>query len=196
MDFNFNEFMNSLAGYFSEIFEGIYIKVLLAILVFFIGLIIGRIVTKVLHKFLHDVGLNGVLKRVVGKEYDIEKRLSLVAEYSVYLLTAIIVLNQLGVTKVIVYILFSAAVVVIIISSLLTMKDFLPNAIAGLHIYRKKIIKKGNMIDINGIKGRVIGISLVETKIKTKEGNIVYAPNLVITKAHIKKDKKKKKKKN
>ena len=47
------------------------------------------------------------------------------------------------------------------------------------------IIKKGDKIKVDNLVGKVKKISLIETEIETKSGDIIYIPNSTLTKKEI-----------
>ena len=47
-------------------------------------------------------------------------------------------------------------------------------------IKKKKSLKVGEFINILNSKGNIIKITLLETQIKTKEGDIIHIPNVLI----------------
>ena len=57
--------------------------------------------------------------------------------------------------------------------------------ISGLTIKQKGIIHEGDFIQVKNIKGLVETIDLIETKIKTKEGDLIFIPNAILTKHEI-----------
>ena len=95
------------------------------------------------------------------------------------------VLQQLGLATTVLNMIAGAVIIVIILSTLLGIKDFIPNMIAGIMIQRKQELKKGEIIKIKGMQGKIIGITLIETKIETKTGDIIFIPNAVLTKTEI-----------
>ena len=56
-------------------------------------------------------------------------------------------------------------------------------------IQKKDFIKEGDYIKIDEKEGEVINTNLIEVIIKTKEGEIVYVPNSILTKKVITKTK-------
>ena len=75
---------------------------------------------------------------------------------------------------------------------MLSIKDFMPNMFAGFFIHQKRFIKEGDIIKVDNIKGKIVHVNLVETTIETKQGDIIYIPNSLLTKKTIVKVKKKK----
>ena len=68
-------------------------------------------------------------------------------------------------------------ILLIIVFAFISLKDFLPNAIAGFLIHKKKLLAGGDSIEIQGISGKVEDVGWVETKIINQNKDIVYIPN-------------------
>ncbi len=69
-----------------------------------------------------------------------------------------------------------------IIFIILTLKDLIPNITAGILLHHRKIINKNDNITVKDISGKIIDITLTETKLETKNKDIVIIPNLVLIK--------------
>jgi small-conductance mechanosensitive channel len=81
--------------------------------------------------------------------------------------------------------LSAAFLILIILSILLAIKDFIPNIISGFLIYKKNLIQQGDKIKIEGLSGKVRKINLVETEVKTSSGDIIHIPNSTLTKKEL-----------
>jgi small conductance mechanosensitive channel len=75
--------------------------------------------------------------------------------------------------------------ILIILSTFLGIKDFIPNAVAGFFIQHKKELKVGQKIKIKGMQGTITEITLLETKIETKTGDVIFIPNSVLSKTEV-----------
>jgi small-conductance mechanosensitive channel len=159
-------------------------NVIAAVVILLIGFIIGKLAGRFIQKALHEAELDKILKKA-GAKVTFEKALSQITEYFIYFITIIFALNQLGITTVVLYIIALAAMVILVISAFLGLKDFIPNFIAGLVIYRRDLIKEGKKVSINGVSGKVHKLSLLDTIIKTPKGDIIHIPNSVVVKSKI-----------
>lgn len=178
-----NSTISSISGPLGT-FNTLYTKIIAAMLILLIGFIIGRLIGKTLLKIFSNLEINSMLKSL-GMKIDAEKKISSLTEYFIYFVTVIIFLNNLGVTTTIIYILAGAVAIVFIIYSILAMKDFIPNMFAGFYINKHRMIRKGSFVRIGSVEGRVVDINLIETKIRTKEKDIVYIPNSTLTKTGV-----------
>ena len=168
----------------SEYFGPAVNNVITAIIILLIGFIIAKLVGRLAQRVLHEAEFDALLKKA-GARVSFELALSQIAEYFVYFITIIFALNQLGITTFVLYILAFAAVAVLIVSVFLGMKDFVPNFIAGWYIYRKGLVKEGKYVKINGVSRKVVKLSLIDTRIKARNGDLIYMPNSVIIRSKI-----------
>ncbi len=161
-----------------------FYKIIVAVVILLVGLTIGLLVKRILNKILHEIELDKIVKRL-GKSYSLEKRISDLAAYLIYFITLVIFLNQLGIASIVLYILVGAVLLLLGATFLLGIKDFIPNLVAGLMIYKKGYWKKGKKIKIDEIEGKIEKIGLVEMEIKTKKGDKIYLPNSLLIKSKV-----------
>src|SRR3989344_3758317 len=74
-------------------------------------------------------------------------------------------------------IIFILIGIAIIVFTILAFKDWVPNIIAGLYIYKNNKVKIGDIIKVKGVKGKIIEMNLVETKIETNNNELIFIPN-------------------
>jgi len=165
-------------------------RLVAAIAILLIGVLFARFLSRLMYKILNEIKLNVILKDEFGIKLPLEEFFSRTVEYIIYFVTIIMALNQLGLTTTILYILLVVILIIIIILIVLAFKDFMPNLTAGFYINKTKNIKKGDNIEIDTVKGKILDIDLIETKIKTKEGDIVLVPNSFLLKGELRKLKK------
>ena len=161
----------------NESLSSILTRWIAAFLILLIGLIIGKLVGRFTKKLLNRLKLNQIIEKSTGASYSIEEILSLSIEYFIYFIAVIFALDQLSISTTILNIISGALVVFILISILLAIKDVFPNVVAGIYILNKFKLKPGEKIAINGVKGKIKEISLMEIQIATKDKEIAYIPN-------------------
>jgi len=166
-------------------FQVIINKVILAFIILIIGLIVGRLAGKFIEKILKELEVSKVLKKATKRDFVFEERVGNLVKYLVYFFGIVIALNQLGLTSTLLTLLAGAVLLIIILAFLLAVKDYIPNLIAGFRIYKNQMYKKGDTIEIDGVKGEVMDIKLIETKIK-KGSDMIYIPNSTILKGNLK----------
>ncbi len=180
-----NDKIAVLIAYASKILEPVINNVLVALIILLIGLILGRIAGRLIQKFFQELSLNSLFKKTTGINTSIEDIIGYGVRYTVYLLFIVIALNQLGLTSPVLIMLSGAVLITVVILIFLGIKDFIPNFISGLALHRRGFILEGDTIKVRGMEGKVIGITLLETRIKTKKGDIIAVPNLILTRNEV-----------
>ena len=107
---------------------------------------------------------------------------SSLAKYLIYFIAVIFALDQIGLTTTVLNIILGVFLLIIVVFIILAFKDFIPNLISGLFIHQKRGLKDGDKINMDGINGIIEHISIIETRIKTKNGDIIFVPNSMLTK--------------
>lgn len=177
-------------GYLKEGYSSIINRIAVALLIILIGFIIGRLLGKVVQRVLHELEINRIMKKAAKLSFSLEKAIANFVKYFIYFIAIIMALNQIGIATTILYMLAGAIIIIVILSVFLGVKDFIPNFFAGMVIHRKKFINVGDTIRVKGLTGKVIHINLVETRIQTENGDIIYVPNSNLTNEEVIKVKK------
>ncbi len=170
--------------------SGVITDIIISLIILFVGMILGRIVGRFTQKGLHELELNKLLK-AARISINLEDLISKFLTYFIYFVAIIMALKNLGIATDILNIFAIAVMVIIVISIFLGIKDFIPNALSGITIYRKEFLKKGDTIKVKGLQGTITEITLVETKIETKGKDIISIPNSTLTKNEVTKVRKK-----
>ncbi|MFH1063709.1 MAG: mechanosensitive ion channel domain-containing protein [Candidatus Woesearchaeota archaeon] len=165
--------------------SGIFYKFLVSIVLLLIGFIIGKILGRLIFKFLHSFEVDETFSKLTGTSLKIEVIAESFTTYFVYFVTIVIVLQQLGLASTILNMIAAGVLILIILSTFLGIKDFVPNAISGFILQNKKKFKIGQLIKVKGMQGKIIEITLLETKIETKSGDIIFIPNSVLSKTEV-----------
>ena len=149
------------------------------------GFILGKLVEKFLYKVLKEVELNKTLKDA-GLKINADKILSTVASYLVYVMGFLASLEQLGLANTVITIVSMLIILVFLVSFYLAVRDFIPNFSAGFYLFSKESLKEGDNVEIDNIKGELIGFDLLQVRVKTKSGDIIHIPNSTAVKSKIK----------
>ncbi|MFH1848869.1 MAG: mechanosensitive ion channel domain-containing protein [archaeon] len=169
----------------SGILEPFFTRIMVAIVIILIGFIIARLLGKTVQRILHELEVNAVVKRAVGIRISLEEIIGSFVRYFAYFMTLVMALDQLGLKTYVLNIISAAIIIIIVISVLLSIKDLIPNVISGLILHRKGFIKEGDRIRLDDVEGKIVHINLVETKIRTKEKDIISLPNSMLTKGKL-----------
>ncbi|MGM5483939.1 MAG: mechanosensitive ion channel domain-containing protein [Nanobdellota archaeon] len=170
--------------------NSVVINITLGIIIFISSLILGKVVEKVLSTVLKKSRLEKVIEKSTSIKINIDKIISSLVAYLIYFFGVIMALTQIGIATTILNLLSGMILILVIIVIFLAFKDFIPNAAAGLLIHSKGFINEGDKIKIHDIEGKIIYLNLVETRVKTRKGDIIYIPNSRLTRYEVVKRKK------
>ncbi|MBN1544798.1 mechanosensitive ion channel family protein [Candidatus Woesearchaeota archaeon] len=165
--------------------SGVFYKFIVSIVILLIGFIIGKILGRLIFKFLHSFEVNETFSKLTGTTLKIEEIAETFTTYFIYFITIVIVLQQIGLASTILHMIAAGIIILIILSAFLGIKDFIPNAIAGFFMQSHKKFKMGQKIKVKGMQGKITDITLLETKIETKNGDIIFIPNSVLNKTEV-----------
>lgn len=160
------------------------IKAVTALLIIIVCLVMGLLAKKLIKKILHELEIDKILQDE-GVKLPVEDFVATITKYLIYFIGVVWALTEIGLATTILYMLLLVILVLIVIFIILAFKDFVPNMTAGFFIHQKGLIKKGDYIKVKSVEGTVIDIELVETRIKTDEGDLMLIPNSVLTKNEI-----------
>lgn len=158
-------------------------NIVVGIVILLIGLGLGILAKKLVSRVLREIELNKIMMRI-GIMTDIEKALSNMVAYLIYLISIVFFLNQLGITSIVLYLVVGAVLMLLVLTFIVGLKDVFPNLVGWLYLQKKHHkIKEGYHININEITGRVQHIGYLETEIKTDNGDVLYIPNALFLKS-------------
>lgn len=147
------------------------------VLIIFFGFIVGRIVGRLIFRGLKELELERFVKKT---SHSFEENVSQVIEYIVYFVTVLIALDTAGI---LLYLLSSVAgiiVLILVISALLSFRDFVPNLICGLILKHRKSIRVGDCVVLGRIVGKVTKFGFLSTQLITKSGDVLSVPNCFV----------------
>ena len=176
---------SSKSAYIYQQIQPFFSKLVVAVIILLIGIIIGKLLGRLTQKLLNSIELNMLIRKAVGLRIRMEEFIGKLVSYFIFFITVIIALDILELTSIILYILSIMIIVIIILSFFIGIKDFIPNIIAGLYIHKKRYIREGDTLTLDGLKGKVIHVNLTETRIETSKGDLIYIPNSTLTKKEI-----------
>src|SRR3989338_6073164 len=171
------EFINGIKDYFNQI--------IVSIVILLAGFGLGILVKKILFKLFKEIELNNIMSKV-GVMTDLEKWVSSILSYVVYLLTIVLFLDQLGIESIVLYLISGAILMLVILTALVGLKDIIPNFIAWLVLQKRGKIKPGTRVEIREIAGVVEKVGFLETEIRTDNDDILYVPNSLFLKSKLK----------
>ncbi|MEK6907447.1 MAG: mechanosensitive ion channel domain-containing protein [Nanoarchaeota archaeon] len=170
--------LNSLSSKLSDL----TLNLVAAVVILLVGLVVGRFLGNLTRKVLHELELDRLLKEQTRFKIPLEQFLGSLVKFIIYFIAIIFALDQLGLQTAILNVILAIILIILVVFMILAVKDFIPNLVAGLFLHQKRNIKPGEKIEVNNIEGEVVNVTLVETKLRTKSGDIVYIPNSILTK--------------
>lgn len=159
-------------------------NIVVAVVILLVGLIIAKILERLTYKALHELELDKWLRKG-GFTFPLEHTIAHVIRYAIYIVTIVFALNQLNLTATVLNLVAIAILVLVIVAVLLGIKDFIPNYLSGLSIHKRGHIKEGDHIRVNHMQGEVQQINLLDTRIKTDTGDVLFVPNSIIVKNEV-----------
>jgi len=154
-----------------------YLRIVVALIILVVGLICGQLAGRLVRKILGEVQLDKLIRRVTGLRVKVESIVGSAVKYFLYFVFILWALDTVGLGSLVLNILAGGVVVIIIIAMLLGVKDFIPNAAAGVYLQYKGTVQKNDTVKCGNVQGKVIEMDLVETRIETSQGDIIYMPN-------------------
>ncbi len=182
------EYFINIIDFLQNLLSGFVNKILVAVIILLIGFILGKVATRLVEKGLKEIGLNKIIKDV-GVKIPLEGIISNFVLYFIYFISIIMALSHLEIATGVLNTLSAVIIILIGIFVVLSVKDFIPNIISGIILHQKSMIKEGDIILINDMKGKVKEITLLDTKLETKSGDLIIVPNSNLTKNQIVKKK-------
>lgn len=144
---------------------------LVAVLVFLLGLLLTKVVLKIVDRAMSRAKVEGAAGSFIKS----------LLRILLYTLLAIIALSILGVPMTSIIAVISAAGLAIG----LALQDSLSNLAGGFIILFSKPFKAGDYIMAGGTEGHVDSVSILYTKLITRDNRSVYLPNGVLSSGQI-----------
>lgn len=138
-------------------------KILAAVIAFVICYLAIKIIIRLLNKILEKTSMDSALR----------KYLKAAVKIVLYFITAVIVVDALGVSATSLVAAFS----VVGLAASLAVQDSLSNLASGIMLLVTKPFKSGDFVEIDDVSGTVVIISLVHTKLLTIDNKMIYVPN-------------------
>jgi len=156
-------------------------KIAVALVTIFTGFIIAKLTGRIAKRIMAEAELNRILTAAGFKP--LSDALAKILEYLIYTATLLVVLQQFGLTKLVLGIIAGVLIIIIGFSLLLAFRDFIPNFVARIFIRKKMKELIGQKIKIGSIKGRLEKFGLVASIIRDKDEH--YVPHLYTSKQKI-----------
>ncbi|MFC1728550.1 mechanosensitive ion channel domain-containing protein [Nanoarchaeota archaeon] len=141
----------------------IFLPTLLAALVVIIfGLILAE--------FFGRLSFELISRMSVHQAREVSVMISRIVQMVVAFIVFIIALQVLGISSNVLMVILVVLLVTTSLLLIISLKDFLPNIVAGMYLSSK--LKEGTKINLDKIKGKVEKVSSVSTVVKTSKGRV------------------------
>ena len=165
-----------------DVLKGIVNEAAVALITILVGFIIAKLASRIAKKVMVEAELNRILTAAGIKP--LSDVLGTILEYLIYTATLLVVLQQFGLTSIVLGIIAVLAIVIIGFSLLLTLRDFIPNALVGFLIRKEMKRFLGKKVRIGAVVGRLENVGIVGSVVKDKDEH--YVPHLYSSKQKIK----------
>lgn len=172
----------------STVLSGFLGKAIIAIVIVLLGFIMGRIIGRIARRFFQEIEVDAIAKKTAKIRFSIADILANVITWIIYFVTIVVALNRLCIGSsfclgnTLIYVLVAGIIGFLMLSVFLSVKEFIPNFFAWLYLHQKRKLRVGNHIRYKDIEGEILQMGLLELKIRTKEGDLLFIPNANLTK--------------
>ncbi|MFT4310389.1 MAG: mechanosensitive ion channel domain-containing protein [Candidatus Woesearchaeota archaeon] len=167
----------------------------LAFVILFVGLIAGKLLGKLLHRVLRDTSLDKLVHSATHVKIPLTDIIANGITYFIYFIAIIMALDTLQVATYVLKAVSVGIILLILLFMFLGLKDFIPNAIAGIILQKKHFLFVNDLVRVGTIEGKLVHMNLIESRVQTAKGDIIYIPNSHLLKEKVVKISEKSKKK-
>ncbi len=181
----------TVVSYVSQFSDILVTRFVVALTILFIGLLAGLIIGKILRKILVEIELNEIIRRALQIQIKADELISNFVSWGLYVLTVLLVLNQLGIASFVINAVSIFIILLAIVLVFIGLKDFVPNILAGLRLSKRDLFTVGDVVRVDRIEGVIEDISLLEVVLRTKSGDMMLLPTsyLIHSVIKVRKDK-------
>ncbi len=143
----------------------------------YLGVALKLVVGFILARIIHSLIIRGFAKRTHPQHLMLLRRSISYGIFSIFLFSALQDLNAST------WLLGAAGLITIAIG--FASQTSVSNLISGLFLIGEKAIEIGELIEVEGIRGEVLSVDLLSTKLRTIDNLLVRVPNEVMVKSKI-----------
>lgn len=138
------------------------LRVFIALIILAVGYVVVKIITRITSRILLKLYPRQITIIVLRIIY-----------YSLLFILIVVFLTSLGIDVSGLMLAGGFAGLVVGVA----LQPVLSNVFAGLYIIAEKVVQPGNAVEVSGVSGEVISLSIMFTRIRTWDGVIVTVPN-------------------
>ncbi len=168
----------TLAQTANVLFSSVFTKIVWAFVILIISLVLGKIAEKFIQRLLAEFKINEATEKFIKIPVKLDELIAGIVSKVIYIIGIILALNALSLTGIILNTIAIVVMILVIILIFLGLKDFIPNSFAGLILHAKRSIHEGDYVCVDRICGTVRSFELLQTRLETKNGDMIYIPNV------------------
>ena len=168
-------------------------NVIIALVIILAGFILGKILESILRHIFAKLEVDERLTKIFSARRNYSRAIRRTIVRLVYVTAIILALQQVSLIKPVLTMLEFLAVVVVLISFMLAGLDVVPNIAARTALKHKRLTVGDEVVftDPTGvIQGTIIDMTMIDVRVKRKNGDIFFIPNSVFLKQSITKRRK------
>lgn len=173
---------------FGEIIQSQLINIVQFAIVIIIGIILAKFLTDGLKYFFRRPEVKKTIEDF-GYDEPLVDLILMISRYFLYFLTMMIALSQFGFATIIFDIVITLIILLIAFLIIFSLKDVIPNVVAGIYLHSAKTFVPGEVITVGVYHGKIQELTLMTTTLKDKTGRIIVIPNANLTRKEIIKEK-------
>ncbi len=155
-----------------------------AIIIIVIGLIVTKLIIDFIRKVTEREGIKNFI-RGLGYEEAVLDLPILIFKYILYFVTFMIALAQFGFGVIVIEVILAVIVLMFGFIIIYSLKDLIPNVVAGIHLVRERAFKVGDKVRVGLYEGKVKNFTLTTTQIEDENGRVIIIPNSIIVRREI-----------
>jgi len=159
-------------------------QIIFAMLTLIVGFLIAKYTSEFIRDILKSERMMKILKPIGYTEAEIDF-LTLLLKYLIYIVAVLAAIAQFAMGSIVIQIVAIIFVIILFLIISYSLKEFVPNAAAGMYIHRNRMIQVGEDVSVDEYRGKVKDVGLLSTTIVTDDNRIAIIPNSIITRRKI-----------
>ena len=176
------EFLTEFVAYVDMLLSNVVINIIVVALILLFGFVVGKLLGKLVHRVLHEAEVDKILRKV-GIKVSLGVVLGTIVSYVIYFVAVMMALNRFGLATKFLGLISVILLVFFLVSFVLALVDFVPNAFAGLVIHQKEKVCVGDVVSVGNLTGKVVKMSLLGVELVTVKKDVIHVPNSVFLKS-------------
>jgi len=131
---------------------------------------------------LHELDVNSGAKDMLGIQLALDELIGNMVSFVLYFGSIVAALFILGVATFAFNAVAVAILAILAVSVLFSLRDFVPNFLAGITIHSRRMVRQGDILEISGIRGKVLHVGSIDVKLVTKQSETLYVPHTLFLK--------------